>query len=118
MKFIYLLLLFTLASCYPKIEIEDFDEKLWLTAFESCQSSKIEMGKLIVKNENKILGKGQAEVKALLGQPNEHELYRRNQKFFHYALTPSDSCQEIRSQRNLSILFDALDRAKEVMISE
>lgn len=110
-------ILFT-ASCYPKIKIEGFDKEKWVASYDNCQSEKKEIAQLIMKQEDKILGKGQAEVKALLGQPEENELYRRNQKFFHYAITPGDSCDNIKSQERLSILFDALDRAKEVLITD
>lgn len=73
------------------------------------------MAQFIIENQDKLLGEGQAEVKGLLGQPDEHELYRRNQKFFYYDLTPTkDICQ----YRRLSIRFDALDRVKELMIIE
>lgn len=118
MRIIYLLLTILLSSCYPKIRIDGFSKEKWSAAFENCESSKVQLALLIIENENALLGKGQAEVKQLLGQPSEHELYRRNQKFFHYVLVPSDTCGNIKVQKNLSILFDALDRAKEVMISE
>jgi hypothetical protein len=112
---ILLALLFT--SCYPKIEIEGFDAERWNTPITECSQTKTDLAALIISQEDQILGKGQAEVKELLGQPDEHELYRRNQKFFYYNLTAQDSCSSVAKKR-LSILFDALDRAKEVMIAE
>ncbi|MFY0600544.1 MAG: hypothetical protein JXR03_12805 [Cyclobacteriaceae bacterium] len=113
-----LLTLTFLFSCYPKIKIEGFEQEKWNQNIKSCDENKVAIADLIISQEDKLLSKGQAEIKQLLGQPDEHELYRRNQKFFHYHLTAGDSCSQIKTQRKLSILFDALDRSKELMITE
>ena len=106
-----------LCSCYSIPEIEGFDKEAWTQEMVSCSDSKIEYAELILEHEDKLLGEGQAEVKALLGPPSENELYLRNQKFFYYDLTlNSDSC-EVLFQR-LSLRFDALDRVSEIMIIE
>lgn len=106
-----------LTSCYSVPEIDGFDKEEWLADFESCEDTKLALARTIIAHQELILGEGQAEVKALLGQPSEHELYRRNQKFFYYNLTPTQDSCEITGQR-LSIRFDALDRVKELMIIE
>ncbi|WP_258104616.1 hypothetical protein [Marinoscillum sp. MHG1-6] len=105
-----------LTSCYPKIELENFDDLAWRQPLKPCDSAKLVLAKAVVDQQDKILSKGQAEVKGLLGNPDEHELYTRNEKFFYYNLTMSDSCGKAQSAKRLSIRFDALDRAKEVMI--
>lgn len=117
LRYSVLLLAVLCFSCYPKIKIEGFDGDKWNQPFQSCLEDKIDLAEMIVSNQDNVLGKGQAEIKQLLGQPDEHELYRRNQKFFYYNLTAGDTCQNLKVRR-LSVLFDALDRAKEVMITE
>ncbi len=118
MKFFLLILTVLMCSCYPKISIEGFDNEAWQKPIETCDDNKESLAQLLIMQQDKILGKGQAEIKELLGQPSEHELYRRNQKFFFYILTPADTCKNVMIQTKLSIKFDAIDRAKELMIEE
>ena len=77
----------------------------------------MDLANILVEHKDQLLGEGQTQIKKLLGQPDEHELYKRTEKFFYYNLTPGDTC-DIETPRRLSIRFDALDRAKEVMIIE
>ena len=71
----------SLISCYPKIQVEGFDQSDWKNPL-TCDHNRMELAQLLIENQDEILGKGQAEIKSLLGQPEEHELYNRNQKFF------------------------------------
>lgn len=112
----FVLTIITLFGCYTSPEIPGLNKDLWLAEIISCDDSKVSMAELIVDNDEFILGSGQAIIKQLLGQPSENELYNRNQKFFHYNITAGDSCTNIEKQLRLSIRFDALDRAKEVLI--
>lgn len=108
-----LVILLTLSGCYSIPEIPGFEKEGWQAALSDCSGNREEMATILVANEEKLLAEGQAEIKALLGQPEEHELYNRNQKFFYYDLSKA-GCQPI--QRRLSVRFDALDRVKEVSI--
>lgn len=117
MKSSYLVGLFFLFSCYSTPKIEGFDPKIWRVDLRYCDQSKLALAKVLIDHKDQLLGEGQAQIKKFLGQPDEHELYRRTEKFFYYNLTPGDTC-DIESPRRLSIRFDALDRAKEIMIIE
>jgi hypothetical protein len=108
---------FCVISCYPKIKIDGFDQEEWEKDV-TCEKDRIALAKTLIQNQDQILGKGQAEIKDLLGQPNEHELYNRNQKFFFYNLTTLDSCEELKIHYRLSVKFDAIDRAKGLMIEQ
>lgn len=115
---IYLLgIILLVSSCYSTPKIEGFDPDVWKVEIKYCDQSKVALAQVLVDHKEQLLGAGQAQVKKYLGQPNEHELYRRTQKFFYYNLTPGDTC-EIEQPQRLSIRFDALDRAKEIMIIE
>lgn len=107
-----------LSSCYSSPSIEGFDKELWKTPISYCDQDKVNLANVLVDNKDKLLGEGQTQIKKLLGQPSEHELYRRTEKFFYYNLTPGDTCTNVQTPKRLSIRFDALDRAKEVMIIE
>lgn len=104
-------LILVLSSCYPVPEIDGFDLEAWGKA-PGCDTLKTRQAKLLISQSEKLLGKGEATVKGLLGKPSEHELYNRNQKFFYYGLTDKN-CP---APKRLSVKFDALDRAKEIRI--
>lgn len=117
MKYFFpLLLTISLSACYSIPEIEGFDKDVWQSEM-SCDTNRLAMVQLLISQQEKLLGEGQAEIQQLLGAPDEHELYNRNQKFFYYNLTPPTGCEN-RSFRRLSVKFDALDRVKEVMVIE
>ena len=117
MKYFFpVLLTFSLSACYSIPEIEGFDKTAWQSEL-SCDTNRLVMVQLLISQQEKLLGEGQAEIKLLLGAPDEHELYNRNQKFFYYNLTPPTGCEDGVFHR-LSVKFDALDRVKEVMIIE
>lgn len=107
-----------LTACHSTPAVEGFDSTQWEIPLQDCSDSKVQLGEILVNHQHQLLGSSQTEVKALLGKPDEHELYLRTQKFFYYNLTPGDTCTNISKPLRLSILFDALDRAKEVMIIE
>lgn len=104
-----------LSGCYSIPNIDGFDRAAWNA--NDCQNPRINQQSVIMEQQEKLLAEGQAEIKTLFGQPDEHELYNRNQKFFYYDLAP-DSCESLYQMKRLSIRFDALDRVKEVLVIE
>ncbi|MBR08258.1 MAG: hypothetical protein CMP48_11370 [Rickettsiales bacterium] len=106
-----------LTGCYSLPNIPGFNQDIWQVPITYCDQDKMDLANILVEHKDQLLGEGQTQIKKLLGQPDEHELYKRTEKFFYYNLTPGDTC-DIETPRRLSIRFDALDRAKEVMIIE
>lgn len=104
----------SIQACYPDPEVKGFDKEAWKTRKPDCSDRWIEEAQKVVSQKNRILGLGQAEVTWLLGSPEEHELYARNQKFYYYHLT-ADTCEQ-QAQKRLNIHFDAIDRVKEIVI--
>jgi hypothetical protein len=111
MRLLLLALVSALAGCYPKISLEGFDSEAWKSRQQDCTTG-LPQAELILKQQEKLLSEGQAQIITLLGEPNEHELYTRNEKFFYYDLGALH-CGE---SKRLSIRFDAIDRAKEIAI--
>lgn len=109
MRFCIFLSAALLTSCYSAPEIEGFDKKEWNQEINNCNQSKVKLAEILLNNEEKLLGMGQASIKSFLGQPYANELYQRNQKFFYYQLTPGDTCSTIQTPLMLSIRFDAID---------
>lgn len=117
MKNILFLLVFVfLSSCYNSLSIEGFDKDQWLNYEKNCSTYRLEKAQLIIDNQEVLLKGTQNEVESLLGKAGEHELYERNQKFFHYRLTPPDSCGDSETIQYLSIRFNAIGRANLVQI--
>ena len=116
-KSVFLILAITLAGCNSTPKIPGFNEEIWKVPITYCDQNKLDLAKVLIEHKEQLLGEGQTQIKSLLGQPDEHELYKRSEKFFYYNLTPGDTCN-IQTPRKLSIRFDALDRAKEIMIIE
>lgn len=58
------------------------------------------------------------QIVELLGRPDRNELYKRNQKFYYYYLTPAPECANYNanSSTRLAIRFNAMGLAKEIMI--
>ena len=115
-KFLSLLVLLTLTSCYKTLSIDGFDKEKWIDAANNCSPYRQEKVNLIIENKDVILEGTQNEVESLLGKAREHELYDRNQKFFHYRLTPPDTCGTYETIEYLSIRFNAIGRANLVQV--
>ncbi|WP_436516564.1 hypothetical protein [Ekhidna sp. To15] len=113
---LYLLVLVFLSSCYNSLSIEDFDKDQWINYEKGCSTYRMEKAQLIVDNQDVLLKGTQNEIESILGKAVEHELYERNQKFFHYRLTPPDSCGEYETIKYLSVRFNAIGRANLVQI--
>jgi hypothetical protein len=105
-----------LSSCVKTIEIKGFDKDRWDKALTDCSDYRIEIADHLVTNKSFMLESTQEEIQKLLGQAEEHELYSRNQKFFHYRLSPPDNCGESTNPKYLTIRFNAIGRASEVQV--
>ncbi len=112
-----LILLLTL-SCTEKIEIAGFDKEKWANDVGGCKHERKALVDLLMNNKEQLLGKDQAQIKALLGKPGMHEIYRRAQRFYIYSIAPSPSCPTYMDNKNLANLtlrFNALGRVHEVV---
>lgn len=96
--------------------MDGFDKDKWMSYEDNCSTYRLEVSDLIIEKQDVILEGTQNEVESLLGKPEEHELYDRNQKFFHYRLTPPDSCNDEEILKFLSIRFNAIGRANLVQV--
>lgn len=67
---------------------------------------------------DKLLALSEVDLVALLGRPDEEELYKRNQKFYYYYLQPSGNCGKTVTSNPLRLIvrFNAVGLAKEVTV--
>ena len=71
----------------------------------------------IRKEKEKLLALDEVQVIKVLGKPDRNELFKRNQKFYHYYLEPSVGCSNaVDTPLRLSIRFNAMGLAKEIVI--
>jgi hypothetical protein len=111
--------LFFLFSCGKSLpSFEDIDLQAWKDDKHACQGTRSSMMKAMEGQSKKLLALSEQEVIALLGKPDENELYKRNQKFYYYFVQPSTTCTNAVTQnpKKLVIRFNAVGFAKEVSI--
>ena len=97
-------------ACYTAPKIKGFDRKKWLQDLVKCDNYRTVKGApLLINQKEIILGSNQNEIIALLGSPTKQRLDKRNRKFFFYRLNCKNTTE-------LSIRFNAIGAAKEVMV--
>ena len=117
MKWKSLLLMVIIVGCYQQLAIEGIEKKAWMQSdCDGYRTSKID---LLINNKEILLNATQNEIESLLGAADEHELYKRNQKYFHYRISSPKTCegQKASISKYLSIRFNALGNANEVLIN-
>lgn len=98
-------------------DLEGVDLTNWKEDRNGCEMLRTTMIDSIRSQKNKLLGFSEMEIIDILGKPDENELYKRNQKFYHYYLQPSTACESPTPHPlKLTIRFNAMGLAKEIAI--
>ncbi|MGB3180368.1 MAG: hypothetical protein WBB45_03195 [Cyclobacteriaceae bacterium] len=118
-SFIIITALISLASCTSP-DLEGFDEQAWKSDPGGCKGVRKEIASTVNDIKEELKGMGQKKIKSVLGSPEQHELSRRNKKYFIYYVEPGPSCENTSdsSPRTLWIGFDALGRANEIIFQQ
>lgn len=114
-------LLFVLGfSCSPKgVKLPNMDVAAWKEDKNGCMGMRIAQYDSLEASWKSLEGLTQPQVEATLGKPDQHELYRRSQKFFIYNLHPGEGCanyDSTQTPRRAHIRFNALGFANELAI--
>lgn len=114
----YLCIVLFLIGCNYAIDLPNIDEEAWGSDDRGCNNYRMSNIKALEQDKDMLKGLNQDEIIKTLGRPDENELYKRNQKFFIYNLTPHDCKNEVNVSPRvyLSIRFNATGLAKEVVI--
>ena len=114
----YFLLAWVIGSCeLPLPSLDGIDLVQWKNDRNGCGGQRASMIEALQNQRNKLEGLTETQISKLLGRPDQNELYKRNQKFYHFFLQPGPACgQSTGKQLRLSIRFNATERAKEVAI--
>lgn len=114
-----LFILLSVVSCSkPLPQLEGIDREVWIEDRNACGGKRSLMEVALGKEMEKLKGLSELDVVGLLGKPDEHELYKRNQKFYSYYLTAGPGCpDQAELPRMLVIRFNAMGYAQLVSIS-
>ncbi len=112
-----ILFIFTFACTASVPELEGFDPEVWKADRNACGGDREKLRASLLKQKDKLLGLSEMEMVETLGRPDEQEIYKRNEKFFYYFLSPSSECASpAQSPERLAIRFNAVGLAKEVNV--
>ncbi|HEX5170711.1 MAG TPA: hypothetical protein VFW11_16170, partial [Cyclobacteriaceae bacterium] len=94
-RWLNVMILVVAISCGKSLpEISGVDLTSWKKDHQGCNGARKSMEDALQAQKNKLLGLSEMEIIELLGRPDENELFKRNQKFYHYFLEPSVNCAE------------------------
>jgi hypothetical protein len=112
-----LLLVFLLSCGKPLPAFDQLDLTKWKEDKNGCIGDRRNSLESLRQQKDKLKALSEMEIVSLLGKPDRNELYKRNQKYFHYFLEPGVVCGiENNVPKKLSIRFNAMGLAKEVII--
>lgn len=110
-----LLLFLSCSRPLPTLENINLDE--WRKDRNGCFNNRAPMAASLKDQKEKLLGLNEKQLVKLLGRPDQNELYKRNQKFYTYYLTPGPECgTTITSSQILVVRFNAMGLANEVTL--
>lgn len=113
-----IILLFIAAACgKPVPTLDNFDQQAWKRDHKACAGKREAMAASLEAQRDKMLALDEMAIVSLLGNPDQNELYKRNQKFYTYFLQPGPGCDGSTAQvpKKLSIRFNAMGLAKEII---
>ncbi len=96
-----------------------FDKTAWVNDKYGCNGDRQNQLDVVTQQQDKLLTLNQNQIKQLLGNPDEHELYERTRKFFHYYIDPANKCDSTSNNpapKILQIRFNALGLCNEVFV--
>lgn len=117
-RLLSVLILTAAVSCGKSLpELSDLDLSTWKEDKHACGSYRSSHMEEIKAQKEKLLALKESQIIELLGRPDRNELYKRNQKFFHYSLESDSTCSTPKEGAlRLVVRFNAMGLAKEVAI--
>lgn len=100
----------------PLPSLSGLDMAQWQKDANGCTGYRAQHERALVAETEALRGLSQMQIVELLGKPDQNELYKRNQKFFYYWLSGAPDCSEKKVAKRLSVRFNAMGYAKEVLI--
>jgi hypothetical protein len=99
--------------------LEGIDLSKWKSDKNACSGDRNKMQSTMESEMIKLKGLKEMDIVSLLGRPDANELYKRNQKFYYYFLSPGPACPERDSvTQRLVLRFNAMGYAQLVSIDK
>jgi len=111
----YLFLILILTSCYPEIELKNFDSKSWKNDITPCRLLRNEMLDNLLAQKSTLIGKQETLVRQTLGMPEMYELDQKMQKILYYDLGKDTVCHS--KFPSLRLEFTGLGQLKFIELS-
>ncbi len=105
-----------LLACNKPLPELSINMQAWQRDIDGCAGYRAQQQQALEGELTKLKGLSQMQIVKVLGKPDQNELYKRNQKFFYYWLSGSPKCAEKQMAKRLSVRFNAMGYAKEVLI--
>ena len=117
-KFNVLLLAAILISCGKALPaLDGIDTEKWKGDRDACQGYRQSVASSIEAEMVKLKGLSEMDIIQLLGKPDQNELYKRNQKFYSFFITPGPNCPAADSTaKKLILRFNAMGYAQLVSV--
>jgi hypothetical protein len=108
------------SSCGKDLpSLDGIDAEKWKSDKNSCLGDRSRMEPAMRAEMEKLKGLKEMDVISLLGRPDANELYKRNQKFYYYFLSPGPACATRDSvTQRLVLRFNAMGYAQLVSIDK
>jgi hypothetical protein len=101
----------------PLPELANLNLDAWKDDKHACGNYRAANIESIRLQKEKLLALKESQIIELLGRPDRNELYKRNQKFFHYSLEADSTCSNVKTGAlKLTIRFNAMGLSKEIAI--
>ena len=93
--------------------------EMWKEDKNGCNGVRKSMETSLRLELVKLKGLSEMDIISMFGRPDENELYKRNQKFYYYFVTPGPGCAGSDSVSTaLSLRFNAMGYAQLVAIDK
>ncbi|MBX7127451.1 MAG: hypothetical protein K1X47_17275 [Cyclobacteriaceae bacterium] len=96
-------------------ELDGISTEAWKSDHSACHAVRQTMISALETQRHKLTSLSEMEVVKLLGRPDQNELYKRNEKFYHYLVEGGPGCTDHKTRR-LTIRFNAVGLSKEAII--
>lgn len=115
--FVAVVVMATTIGCAPDTpQLKGFDKNDWTSDKGGCAGKRSALADTLLAQRESLLAQPESGIIAAIGKPDLVELYKRNQKFFHYFTDGGPGCGGAdRKPSQLVIRFNAMGRAKEII---
>jgi hypothetical protein len=115
--FLSLFIIFLLASCTHKPDLNGLDVALFKNDRGACKGDRLQQMAWLKANKVTWKGVSSNDVEAILGKPDIQQLADRNQEYYIYFLERGEHCAKITNPsqaKTMAFRFSAIGLATEI----